>query len=117
MASREISPIDSIVVSVTMLQAGNAHNVIPDQARVVGTVRALNAQTFQFGTSRVEEIAASIGNTFRCNVTVDWEGTPIYPPTVNDPAAWAFAKEVGSECDSCTVLKSRFLFPPLLIQK
>jgi metal-dependent amidase/aminoacylase/carboxypeptidase family protein len=97
-ASREISPIDSIVVSVTILEAGNAHNVVPDTAHVVGTLRALNVNTFEYGVGRVQEIAAAVGHTFRCNVTVDWEDTPIYPPTVNDPTAWAFAKTVGSGC-------------------
>ena len=76
-ASREISPLDSIVVSVTILEAGSAHNVIPDTARVKGTLRALHVDTFNYGVGRVEQIAANIGHTFRCNVTVDWQGAPL----------------------------------------
>lgn len=96
-ASREISPLDSIVVSVTKVNGGTAHNVTPDTMTVIGTIRALNLQTFDYAISRLQDMAASIGHAARCNVTVGWDDAPVYPPTVNSPEAWAFARHVGSE--------------------
>ena len=72
-ASREISPIDSIVISVTVIKAGTAHNVIPDDVELIGTLRALTVSTFNYGVSRVEELAGAVGASFRCNVTVGWD--------------------------------------------
>jgi IAA-amino acid hydrolase len=104
-----VSPLDSIVVSVTMVKAGTASNIIPDHTEVSGTLRALNVHTFDYGIERLQEIAKSIGHAYRCNVTVSWGTVPVYPPTVNEPAAWSFAKAVGAKyalcrfsCFSCT---------------
>ena len=43
--SRRVSPVDSAVVSVTVFQAGSAHNVIPDSAKLQGTARSFTAET------------------------------------------------------------------------
>ena len=109
LSSREISPLDSIVASVTMLKAGTAHNVIPDDTQLAGTLRALTLSTFDYAIHRIQSMAASIAGAYRCNVTVSWDAHPIYPPTVNAPKAWDFARGVGMECAAarCACLRMR----------
>lgn len=109
LSSREISPLDSIVASVTMLEAGTAHNVIPDRTKIAGTLRALRLSTFEYGIERIQSMAASIGGAYRCNVTVSWDAHPIYPPTVNAPEAWDFARGVGMECAASSMHASAAL--------
>ena len=112
MAAREVSPLDSMVVTVTQLTAGSGSTVAPATAEVVGTLRALRTATFEYGVKRLGTLATSVAGTFSCNATMSWDITPVYPPTVNDPEAWAFAKRVAIEyaphtgackrrCDSC----------------
>lgn len=81
--SREIDPTEPAVVTVGVIQAGTATNVIPDTARIEGTARTLNesarVKVKQAIARRVQGIAAANG----CTVDFSWhEG---YPPTVNDP--------------------------------
>jgi metal-dependent amidase/aminoacylase/carboxypeptidase family protein len=97
LSSREISPLDSIVVSVTMMKAGETHNVIPDSTWLGGTLRALRLATFEYSIERLQNMAASIAHAHRCNVTVSWDQHPIYPPTVNSPQAWDFARGIAIE--------------------
>ncbi|HYG59590.1 MAG TPA: amidohydrolase [Symbiobacteriaceae bacterium] len=83
--SRNVSPLEPAVVSVTSFQAGaGAHNVIPPSATLLGTVRtfspAVRAAMPQLLGRIVTEVAAGYGATAR----LDWvEGTP---PVMNDPA-------------------------------
>ena len=80
-ASRITDPVESIVISVTQLEAGHTYNVIPDEAILRGTTRAFTSAvqaTIQPLMLRVAEgIAASAG----CSVELDYRTG--YPPTVN----------------------------------
>ena len=59
-ASRNVDPLDSVVVSVTRFEAGTANNIIPQSAWLNGTVRTLNAATRDAVEKRIHEIAAGI---------------------------------------------------------
>lgn len=83
--SRNTSPLDSIVFSVTTLSAGNAHNVIPDAATFGGTMRTLLPETREMGRQRFDEIVGGIAAAMGCRADVSWHVG--YPVTVND--AWA----------------------------
>lgn len=84
-ASRNVSPLDSIVFSVTVLEAGMAHNVIPDQAAFAGTMRTLLPETRTLGKERFYQTVVGIAAAMGCQGKVEWhEG---YPVTKND--AWA----------------------------
>lgn len=94
---RETSPLGSAVVSVTMLRAGDAYNVIPDSAMFAGTIRSLAHDSMMRLKGRVEEMAASVAAGFGCTTDVNWrlDIQPYYPATVNDPAQAAFVKTVA----------------------
>ncbi|KAL4436591.1 hypothetical protein ABPG75_003730 [Micractinium tetrahymenae] len=98
LVARETSPFDSAVVSVTRLQASDAFNVIPDQVKLGGTVRANSDEGMSRLRRRVEEALAGVAAAHGCTVEVDWmqDKLPYYPPTQNDPHAYKFAMDVAS---------------------
>ena len=94
--SREIDPLESGVVSITVINGGNASNVIPSEVKVKGTLRSLTMDGLRELQKRVKEIAEGIAQTHGCEANVEYVGND-YPPTVNDSEMWKFAKNVGIE--------------------
>lgn len=84
-ASRNIGPLDSIVVTVAMVQAGTARNIIPRSARLVGTVRTLIPEVRATAKKRFFEIVEHSAAALGCRAAIEWEEG--YPVTHNDPAA------------------------------
>ena len=84
-ASRSVSPLDSIVITIGQVTAGVAHNVIPETATLSGTLRTLNDATNALGIRRIEEIAGNVASAFGASASVQWIGA--YPVTFNDPSA------------------------------
>lgn len=56
-ASRNVDPLQSAVISVTILKGGDASNVIPNDASFAGTIRTLNAEMRELSKTRLKEIA------------------------------------------------------------
>ena len=92
--SRELDPLESGVVSITVINGGNASNVIPSEVKVKGTLRSLTMDGLKELQKRVKEIAEGIAQTHGCEATVEYVGND-YPPTVNDSEMWKFAKNIG----------------------
>lgn len=82
-AARRVSPAETSVCSVCSLRAGNAHNVIPDRAEMLGTIRTYSAATDVLLYSGVREIAARTAECFGCAAEVT--STDFLVPLVNDP--------------------------------
>ncbi len=95
-ASRKVSPLDSIVLSVTTLGAGTAHNVIPDKTTFGGTMRTLLPETRKLGKSQFHDIVHGVSQALGCRAEVDWHTG--YPVTKNDPWAtqryWGIARQL-----------------------
>jgi amidohydrolase len=95
--SRSIAMYESGVVSVTMVRAGSAGNVIPPDAELRGTVRTLSEAVFETVRTRIESVAAGIGQAFGATIEVDMSDG--YPALVNDAgmvaAACEAARKVG----------------------
>ena len=94
--SRELDPLESGVVSITVINGGNASNVIPSEVKVKGTLRSLTMDGLKELQKRVKEIAEGIAQTHGCEAIVEYVGND-YPPTVNDSEMWKFAKNIGIE--------------------
>ncbi len=92
--SRTISPLESGVVSVTQVTAGDAFNVIPASALIRGTIRALSTEMLVSLRERVSNMIDSVAEMHGCNHTVQWS-PDYYPPTVNDPELFEWSKSVG----------------------
>lgn len=67
--TRELAMSDECVLTLGMLQAGDSANVIPDSARMQGTLRAFSDETMAFMLQRAEEIARGTAQTFRAEAS------------------------------------------------
>lgn len=92
MITRRFSVFDPVVASITQLSAGDAINVIPNSARLAGSVRTLSAATTELFPEAVRELADGIATAHSVRAEVDWN--VLYPVTVNDDAESAFTGEV-----------------------
>jgi len=94
-ASRNVSPLDSVVVSVCSMQTSQlgAFNVIPDHVRLVGTVRTFRPETRDLAEKRLREITTKIAEALGASAQVTY--TRGYPATVNSAREAQFAAHVG----------------------
>ncbi len=90
--SRNIKPVESGVVSVTMIHTGEATNVVPDSCEIQGTVRTFTLEVLAVIEARMKAIAEHTCAAF--GATCDFEFVHNYPPTVNEPGETAFARTV-----------------------
>ncbi|MEB2515421.1 M20 aminoacylase family protein [Pseudomonas sp. YuFO20] len=93
--ARNIDAQQAAVVTVGALQAGEAANVIPQQAILRLSLRALNAQVREQTLERVRAIIESQAQSFGCSSTI--EHRPAYPVLVNHAVETEFARQVGVE--------------------
>ncbi len=82
LVSRERNPIDPVVVSISSLHAGTAHNIIPNEATMLGTVRTFNEETRARTAKRLEEIARLVAEAH--GATIEWDYLFGYSPTINN---------------------------------
>lgn len=83
--SRNISPIESGVISITQVHAGSAYNVIPEEVILRGTVRALSHEVRELLETRLRHIVETVPVTFGSTATINYRRG--YPPTVNHGGA------------------------------
>jgi hippurate hydrolase len=90
--TRNKKPVDAGVISVTMIHAGEATNVVPDYCVLEGTVRTFSIEVLDMIEQRMRELSEGICAAFgaRCEFVFDRN----YPPTINSAAEAAFAREV-----------------------
>ena len=93
--SREVDPVEPAVLTVGEIGAGTAFNIIPEKARIGGTVRTLNPDLRKMMPERIEELARGVAKGMRGDVALDY--TFSYPVTVNDEDAAARALSVADD--------------------
>lgn len=81
--SRNVDPIQPAVITVGSLHSGEAANVIPDTAQLLGTVRTLDADVQALIVRRIEEVATGVCEAM--GATASYEYTYGVPATVNAP--------------------------------
>ena len=94
--SRELNPLESGVISITMTKGGDAWNVIPSTMELQGTIRSLTLEVLLKLQNRVKEMAEAIAIANRCEAEVTFPGND-YPPTVNDAGCWDLGKSAAAE--------------------
>ena len=94
--SRNVSPIDTAVVSLCAMHAGHpgAMSVVPSQAKLVGTVRTFLPATQDMIEKRLTELVQSIGAAFGAVATLHYER--VYPATFNHERQAIFAADVAA---------------------
>lgn len=90
--SRNKKPIDAGVISVTMIHAGAATNVIPDSCELQGTVRTFTLEVLDLIEQRMKDIAEHTCAAF--GVICEFEFERNYPPTINSQPEAEFARQV-----------------------
>lgn len=93
--SRNHRALDDLVVSVTMIHAGTADNVIPEDAYVGGTVRTFDKDVQAMVKCRMADIVAGHAAAFNVDATLRYDEG--FPPTINTPAQTEFAAQVARE--------------------
>ena len=93
--SRNKRPIDAGVISVTMIHAGEATNVVPDSCEIQGTVRTFTLEVLDLIERRMKDVAESTCAAFEAEC--EFEFVRNYPPTINHPAETEFARKVMTE--------------------
>ena len=93
--SRNVRAIDSAVVSVCAMQAGDlgAFSVVPGGATLVGTARSFSPAVQNLVERRLHEVCAGVAIGLGASVNVKYER--IYPATINSPAEARFAADVA----------------------
>jgi hippurate hydrolase len=93
--ARNVDPLKSAVISITCFNAGFTDNVIPQTAKLVGTVRSLDPGVRDLLERRLKEVAPAAAAAYGATARVTYRRE--YPVTVNHPRETAFAAEVARE--------------------
>ena len=93
--SRNKRPIDAGVISVTMIHAGEATNVVPDSCEIRGTVRTFTLEVLAMIEERMQAMAEHTCKAFGAECTFEFKRN--YPPTINHPAETEFARQVMTD--------------------
>ena len=93
--TRNKKPIETAVVSVTMIHTGEATNVVPDSCEIQGTVRTFTTETLDLVERRMKGIAEATCAAFEAGCEFEFRRN--YPATVNHPAETEFARQLLGE--------------------
>ncbi len=72
-ASRNASPFENLVVSVTQLDGGTAFNIIPEEVELRGTVRTFGGAVFDLAPKRISELAQGVASAMGCSAKVRYD--------------------------------------------
>ena len=94
--SRNVKPVDSAVISLCAMQAGDLHamSVIADSAKLVGTVRSFKPEVQALVERRLNELCAAVAQGFGAKAQVRYER--LYPATLNTAVEARFAGDVAA---------------------
>jgi hippurate hydrolase len=94
-ASRNVDPLESVVVSVCSIKAGETYNVIPQTAHLMGTVRTLKESVRDLTEARIKAIVEATCAAYGAKAVIDYRRG--YPVTVNHPEQTDFIAKVAGE--------------------
>jgi hippurate hydrolase len=92
-ATRRINTFDPIVITITKIRAGTTNNVIPEQVKMLGTLRAVSEGSRKTALAGIERLTTGIAAAHE--MRAEFEATPGYPPTINDKDFAGFVARVA----------------------
>jgi amidohydrolase len=95
LVTRRFAASEATIVTITQLDGGRAHNVIPDRAVLKGTIRTLSPQRRAEVQGALKNLAEGIASAHECRATVTV--TEGFPPTINDPRAVSLFEAIAGE--------------------
>ena len=93
--SREIPPLDSGVITVSSIHGGEAHNVVPEQVTLSGTIRSFTEETRDLLLKRFHEVVEQTAAVYLCRARITIED--ISPAVNNDPKIAAVLRQTAGE--------------------
>ena len=94
MVTRRFDAAEAVVVTITQLDAGSAHNIVPDKALLRGTMRTLTPDKRAAVQADIRRVAENIAAAHDCTAEVTI--TEGFPPTINDRRAVDLAERVAT---------------------
>ncbi len=95
LVSRTSDPMEAVVVTVGEFKAGSAFNIIPDEAKLSGTVRCFDHGIWEAMPGQLESIVAGISRAHGCGHELEYHRTTT--TVVNDPAIASIVRDVAIE--------------------
>jgi hippurate hydrolase len=95
LVTRRIEAFDPVVLSITKIEAGTTQNVIPESAKLLGTLRSFSEKSRAVAREGIERIARGIAGAHGIEAQVSLVAG--YPVTINDDKFVAFAQEVATD--------------------
>jgi amidohydrolase len=93
--SRDLDPTEPAIVTVGIIHAGTATNVIPDQANLEGTVRTLSDAARAAVKAAIFRRIGAVASAAGCTANIEWiEG---YPATINDPEMTDYVARIARQ--------------------
>jgi hippurate hydrolase len=93
--ARNVDPLEAAVISICVFEAGQADNVIPQHAKLRGTIRSLSPQVREFLQKRLREVVEGTAQLYGAKADVTFSTG--YPVLVNEEGRTAFAAAVADE--------------------
>jgi hippurate hydrolase len=93
-ASRNVNPLDQLVVSITQIHGGDTWNVIPGEVVLRGTVRTFKPSVQEMAITNMRRIAENVAAGLGCTAVLDYQKR--YPATVNTAAETRLAVEAAA---------------------
>jgi hippurate hydrolase len=93
--TRNKKPVDAGVISVTMIHAGEATNVVPDRCELQGTVRTFSVEVLDMIERRMRQVAEHVCAAHEAQC--EFEFARNYPPTINSESEALFARAVMAD--------------------
>ena len=81
--SRNVSPLDTCVLSVTQVNAGSAYNIVPDTATLAGTIRYFKDEVYELTETRIKALCAGMAKAYDVEISADFRN--IFNVLNNDP--------------------------------
>ena len=81
--ARNVAPLNSAVVSITMVNAGTVSNVVPDDMQLTGSLRYFSKEVGDEVKEKIKNIVEGVSQSMGASAT--FESVPNYPATINIP--------------------------------
>ncbi|HHY39006.1 MAG TPA: amidohydrolase [Clostridia bacterium] len=88
-SSREVDPVEPVVLSIGAIHGGYRHNVIADEVNMEGTVRCFDQDLRQQLPDRIKRIVEGVTRAYRAQYEFTYDFG--YPPLINDDSLTEFA--------------------------
>jgi len=94
-ASRSMDPIESVVLSITQIHAGETYNIIPEEITLKGTVRSFKSEVQDVAEAAIRRITDGVAEAFGMTGEVTYSRG--YPATINTMTESDYAVQVATD--------------------